>query len=175
MRSLLVWPLSAVYVLMVKIIEWRFWSDVRIQAAKIRGARIGARCRIERGCYIAGARNIVLGDDVYIGPDVYIVAYDERVVIQSGTMIAAGCRIITRNHVFQGGGPIRAQGFEAQRIQIGRDVWLGFDVLVLPGVVVGDHAVVAAGAVVTTSVPEYAVVAGVPARKIAERLANSQA
>jgi acetyltransferase-like isoleucine patch superfamily enzyme len=49
------------------------------------------------------------------------------------------------------------------RVQIGNDVWTGHNVNVLPGVTVGDGAVIAAGAVVTKNVPPYAIVAGVPA------------
>lgn len=51
-----------------------------------------------------------------------------------------------------------------ERVRIGNDVWTGHNVNVLPGVNVGDGAVIAAGAVVTHDVPAYAIVAGVPAR-----------
>ena len=51
-------------------------------------------------------------------------------------------------------------------IVIGRNVWIGANATVLPGVTVGDDAIIAAGAVVTKNVPEKAVVAGVPARVI---------
>lgn len=54
-------------------------------------------------------------------------------------------------------------------ILIGNDVWIGNDALLLQGVRIGDGAVVAAGAIVTKDVPEYAVVAGVPARIIRYR------
>jgi acetyltransferase-like isoleucine patch superfamily enzyme len=50
-----------------------------------------------------------------------------------------------------------------QRVTIGNDVWTGHNVNVLPGVTVGDGAIIAAGAVVTKDVPPYAIVAGVPA------------
>ena len=50
------------------------------------------------------------------------------------------------------------------RVSIGNDVWIGHGATVLPGVSVGDGAVLAAGAVVTRNVAPYAVVAGVPAR-----------
>ena len=54
-------------------------------------------------------------------------------------------------------------------VEIGDDVWVGANVTVLPGVRVGDHAVLGAGSVVTKDVPDWAVVAGVPARKIRDR------
>ncbi len=55
------------------------------------------------------------------------------------------------------------------RVVIGNDVWIGHAVIVLPGVTVGDGAVLAAGAVVTKNVAPYTIVAGVPAQQIRER------
>ncbi len=55
------------------------------------------------------------------------------------------------------------------RVRIGNDVWIGHAVIVLPGVTVGDGAVLAAGAVVTKDVAPYTIVGGVPARQIRER------
>jgi acetyltransferase-like isoleucine patch superfamily enzyme len=57
---------------------------------------------------------------------------------------------------------------EARPIVIGRYVWIGFEVCVLPGVTIGDGAIVAARSVVTTDVPPYSIVAGNPARIIRE-------
>jgi maltose O-acetyltransferase len=51
-------------------------------------------------------------------------------------------------------------------VRIGDDVWIGGHATILPGVTIGDGAVVAAGAVVTKDVPPYTVVAGVPARVV---------
>jgi maltose O-acetyltransferase len=54
-------------------------------------------------------------------------------------------------------------------VVVGDHAWLSFRCTVLPGVTIGEGAVVAAGAVVTKDVPRYAIVAGIPARVIGER------
>lgn len=61
---------------------------------------------------------------------------------------------------------------EYKPVIIGDDVWIGTNAIVLDGVKIGSHAVVAAGAVVTKDVPEYSIVGGVPAKLIKNRTVN---
>ncbi|MNN96997.1 Maltose O-acetyltransferase [compost metagenome] len=64
----------------------------------------------------------------------------------------------------------RAEGLESARpIRIGRNVWIGGGAIVLPGVTIGDDAVVGAGSVVTRDVPAGATVVGNPARAVPAR------
>ena len=62
------------------------------------------------------------------------------------------------------------QGFEPEQVMhIGDDVWIGTNVIILPGVNIGSHCIIGAGAVVTKDVPDYAIVGGVPAKVIRYR------
>ena len=65
------------------------------------------------------------------------------------------------------------QGRKQARVVIGHDVWIGHGAIIMPGVKIGHGAVIAAGAVVTKSVEAYAVVAGVPAKRIKWRFSKA--
>jgi acetyltransferase-like isoleucine patch superfamily enzyme len=74
--------------------------------------------------------------------------------------------IVAANHSFSRGQLIRDQAGEStrNRVCIGDDVWIGAGAIILPGVTLGTGSVIAAGAVVTSDIPEYAIAAGVPAK-----------
>lgn len=65
--------------------------------------------------------------------------------------------------------PIRAQAHTSKGVEIGSDVWIGTHAVILDGCNIGDHSVIAAGAVVTKSFPEYSIIGGNPARLIRDR------
>ncbi len=108
---------------------------------------IGDRSELGSGCLIYGG--VQIGSDVLMGPDV---------------------KIITRNHLFED--PtirISDQGTLFRTITIGDDVWIGANVVILPGVNIGNGSVIAAGAVVTKDVMPFTIVGGVPAKVIGKR------
>ncbi len=88
--------------------------------------------------------------------------------VEFGRHIAMGddVTIITQNHKYE---EDHYDGFIVQDVIIGSNVWIGDRVIILPGVKIGNHAIVGAGAVVTKDVPDYAVVGGNPARVIKDR------
>ena len=65
--------------------------------------------------------------------------------------------------------PIRLQGATRKGVEIGEDCWIGSKAVILDGVKIGNHVIVAAGAVVNRDVPDYAIVGGVPAKIIKTR------
>jgi len=73
------------------------------------------------------------------------------------------------------GGFVDHPGLSVERLHIGHDVWIGCNAIILSGLTVGNGAVIAAGAVVTRDVPDYTIVAGVPARTIRLRCSESLA
>ena len=79
-----------------------------------------------------------------------------------GVCIAPGLRIAAINHDFNE----RHTKYTYGKVTIKKNAWLGMNVTVCPGVTIGEYAVVAAGAVVTKDVPDFAVVGGVPAKVI---------
>ncbi|MGI4864396.1 MAG: acyltransferase [Janthinobacterium lividum] len=111
--------------------------------------RLGSRVGIGEFAYLGGGGGLSIGDDCIIGQ--YFSCHPE-------------------NHVHADPGvPIRLQGVTRQGISIGPGCWIGSKVTVLDGVRIGAGCVVAAGAVVTRSVPAGCVVAGVPARVLKHR------
>ena len=107
---------------------------------------VGDRCSLGKGITIIGHERIEIGDDTFAGHSVYITdqnhGYEDLVI------------------------PIGRQLWRNAPVRIGSGCWLGHASTILPGTTIGDHVVVAAGAVVTGDVPDYCVVAGVPARII---------
>lgn len=114
-------------------------------------------------------QNVSLGHDVSITRDV--IFYGQGGIdIGNYVMIAPGVMIITAGHGFSKTGiPMVKQEFTKAKVTIGNDVWIAVRAVILPGVTIGDGAIIGGGAVVTKDVPPYSIVAGVPAKVIKKR------
>jgi acetyltransferase-like isoleucine patch superfamily enzyme len=111
--------------------------------------------------------SIRVAERAYIGPYVFLGTYNHNLQIGQDTMVGANCYIVTENHGTQRIDiPFIQQGYRGADVTIGRNVWLGCHVTVLPGVTIGDNAIIGAGAVVTKNVPGGETWAGVPAKKL---------
>jgi acetyltransferase-like isoleucine patch superfamily enzyme len=111
---------------------------------------------------------IELGDKVYVGERTTIVSH-ARIAVGHRVMIAHGCSLMDMNHGIAPGGPPSLQPPTTAEVIVGDECWLGAHVIVLPGVRIGAGTIVGAGSVVTKSLPENVIAAGVPARVIRPR------
>jgi acetyltransferase-like isoleucine patch superfamily enzyme len=113
---------------------------------------------------------IQVGNEVSIGPHCYIRASRGAVELGSYLTIGAHSVIISGNPDYKRlDVPMMKQVGPAQGISVGDDVWMGVGVRIVDGVRVGTGSVIGAGAVVIDDVPDFAIVAGVPARVLGER------
>jgi acetyltransferase-like isoleucine patch superfamily enzyme len=136
----------------------------RLPRVSARGeVRVGRRFRVDglqaQVDFGAGPRgHLLVGDDVFFNRGSTVFAA-ERVEIGDNTRIADHVTVHdTDFHEVEQGAPVRVAP-----VRIGRNVWIGRNAVVLPGVTIGDHAVVAAGSIVTRDVPPRTLVAGNPA------------
>lgn len=112
---------------------------------------------------------MVIGDDTWIGQFCYINSAG-GVRIGSRVGIGPGVKIMSSKHGEEGRHvPVLMCDLEFAEVVVEDECDIGMGAIILPGVTVGRGSQVGAGAVVTKDVPPYAVVAGVPARKIRER------
>lgn len=125
-------------------------KNINIQRNAIftRDLKIGNNSGIGQNCVIG--KGTIIGDDVMMGPDVIVY---------------------TNGHSFSRTDiPMLKQGYTQRKpVNIGNDVWIGSRVTIMPGVTIGDGVVIGTGAVVTKSIPDYAVVGGIPAKVIKMR------
>ena len=101
------------------------------------------------GCYVNGYGGLTIGDEAMFGP--YAMVH-------------------TANHRYDDRErPVTEQGWTEQPVEIGPRVWIGMGACILPGVRVGEGAIVGAGAVVSRDVEPYMIAVGNPARAVKER------
>ncbi len=135
----------------------------------IMGAKVGKGVVIYPGVWITPGWNLILKDQVDLAKDVLITT-SGGVEIGERTLIGYRTQIISSDHTIPPvGNPFPISGDKHAKILIGKDVWIGANCLITSGVTIGDGAVIAGGSVVTKSVPENAIYAGVPARLIKMR------
>jgi acetyltransferase-like isoleucine patch superfamily enzyme len=139
---------------------------------KMNGGRLAAKpgLRISEYAVVAPyGGHIEMGENVYLGPHSVIYGHG-GLYIGDNVLIAAHVVIVPANHGYGDvDTPIRMQQSTAKGITIGNGSWIGAGARLLDGVTVGKDCIVAAGAVVTTSVPDRSVVAGVPAKIVRNR------
>ena len=110
---------------------------------------IGAKSVLGQECTISAFQHVSIGRECIVADRVMMIDFDHGVV--------------------EAERPIRLQGIYKRDVNVGHNVWIGYGACILRGITVGDNAIIGTSAVLTTDVPENAVVAGIPARVIRMR------
>ncbi|KRD64004.1 hypothetical protein ASE40_00685 [Flavobacterium sp. Root935] len=113
---------------------------------------IGNNVSIQKDCHIGAINKIILGDNVLLASKVYISDHSHGEITKEAILLP----------------PSKRKLYSKGPVIIEDNVWLGENVVVLPGVTIGENTVVGANAVVTKSIPKNSVVGGNPARVIRE-------
>lgn len=164
----------------MRAVAWRL-RGARIAAKTSIGSRVrtrrpwcinlGTRVEIEHDVFLKIAGDdarLVIGDHTFIGKgsEIDVLA---SITIGAHTLLAPNVFITDHEHNTSADLRFDEQGSRCAPVAIGTDAWIGTRAVILPGVTVGDGAIIGAGAVVTKDVPPQAIVAGVPARIIGTR------
>ena len=143
----------------------KIYSSVRMDTPPYRKFSLGERSVVESfSCINNAVGDVIIGDYTRIGIHNTIIG---PVTIGNHVNLAQGITVTALNHNFDDPQKrIDEQGVSTKPVVIEDDIWIGANAVILPGVTIGHHTVVAAGAVVTKDVPPHSLVAGVPAKII---------
>ncbi|HEY0889043.1 MAG TPA: acyltransferase [Nocardioides sp.] len=143
------------------------WHRVRLLVARQWGARIDPTATLYHGFQIRGARKLRVGARTSVG---------ERAILDARGNLTIGCdvNISSQVHIWTAQHDWNDADFKQIEapVVVGDRVWISERVTILPGVRIGEGAVIAAGSVVTKDVPPRVLVGGVPARWIGDRTAD---
>ncbi|MDR2234833.1 MAG: sugar O-acetyltransferase [Chryseobacterium sp.] len=148
--------------LLIKMNDTDDPSEVRRLLGEITGRPIDETITVFTPLYINYGRNIRLGQNVFINFDGIFLDLG-GITIEDNVMIAPKVSLLSEGHPIS---PEDRHSLVPGHIHIKKNAWIGANATILPGVTIGENAVVAAGAVVNRDVPDHAVVGGVPAKII---------
>ncbi len=166
-RFLMPAPLVSVYYL------WKFGCKISPRAEVEvtpnltigRGAQISSFVKIK-----ASYGRLQIGERVAVATGVFMAAHEGGVEIGDDTMVGPNSVIVGVNYRYDKlDVPVQHQGTTSKGIRIGKDVWLGANVVVMDGAVIGDHTIVSPGSVVSGRLPEKVVASGSPAKIVFRR------
>ncbi|MFT4736057.1 MAG: acetyltransferase-like isoleucine patch superfamily enzyme [Cyclobacteriaceae bacterium] len=136
-----------------------------------RNVSIGSDAVLKEGARICACNEtaeILIGKNTTVGFHTFIFS-SEHISIGDNCLIAPFVYVVDSDHTIDVGTLINQQANSTKPIKIGNDVWLGTGCKILKGVTIGNGAVVAAGAVVTSDIGPNEIFGGIPAKKISER------
>jgi acetyltransferase-like isoleucine patch superfamily enzyme len=137
-------------------------AEIRELLSQITGSEIDESVAVFTPLYINYGKNTKIGKNVFINFDCVFLDLG-GITIEDNVLIAPKVSLLSEGHPVA---PHQRQSLVPGRILIKKNAWIGAGATILPGVTIGENAVVAAGAVVSKNVPANTVVGGVPAKII---------
>lgn len=137
-------------------------EETRQILEKVTGRSISETTRLLPPFYTDFGRNIILGENVFINTGCTFMDRGE-ITLEDKVLIAPNVSLITLNHDRD---PEKRSITYCEPIYICKQAWIGTGAIIMPGITVGEGAIVAAGSVVTKDVPAQSIVAGVPAKVV---------
>jgi acetyltransferase-like isoleucine patch superfamily enzyme len=138
------------------------WPDLTVAGEFFLGSQVIFRSVLHQTSFeIRKGALLAVGDNCFFNEGVNLCATTR---IEIGAHCLIGDRVMLIDSTFHDVSPVRP--VKNAPILLGRNVWVGFGCIILPGVAIGDHAVIAAGSIVTKSVPARSVASGAPARTV---------
>lgn len=137
-------------------------AEIRNLLAQITGSEIDESVAVFTPLYINYGKNTRIGKNVFINFDCVFLDLG-GITIEDNVLIAPKVSLLSEGHPVS---PLERQSLVPGHIYIRKNAWIGAGATILPGVTIGENAVVAAGAVVSKDVPANTVVGGIPARHL---------
>ncbi len=153
--------------------HWRlYFKNSMVKLCKSKFNYFDSTAQFRPGAYAVGCSKIKIGKRVVIRPGVMLFGESESLVtsitIEDNVMMGSGVHFYINNHKFDNPNmPLIDQGYYPDEpIILKNGCWIGANVILLPGIIVGENSVIGAGSVVTKSIPNNCVAVGTPARVI---------
>ena len=137
-------------------------AEVRDLLSQIIGSEVDKSVDVFTPLYINYGKNTKIGKNVFINFDCVFLDLG-GITIEDNVLIAPKVSLVSEGHPIN---PSERQSLVPGQIHIKKNAWIGAGATILPGVTIGENAVVAAGAVVSKDVPANTVVGGIPAKHI---------
>lgn len=155
--------------ILTKLCKIFHWLKMRRMAFQ----SIGDNVQICQEFFFTNSTKLSIGDNVYIGPNATISG-GGNVLIGSGTIIGPKLTIYTANHRYENATAIPYDDvIIIKPVSVGDNVWIGGNVIILPGVSIGEGSIAAAGSVLVKNIPPFCVVGGNPAKVLKTRNAEN--
>ena len=157
------WPFHAINVL-TRVINNCLWL-ANNEYIKRKFMFCGKRTRIYGRFRVTGARNIYIGHNVHINDNAFIRA-EGGLHIDDNVHISRNLVLYTMNHNYQGSVLPYDESKILKPVRIKRNVWIGMNVVIIPGITIGEGAIIGMGTVVSRDVPPLSIIGSPPVREL---------